>query len=467
MTDLTAAVAEARKLAPFQTGGMKRISDEERKQVIRNKLFHLGGPGSGFHGHRGRPGKVGGSSKGDRTLEDVLRDHDKGYEEMEVDMENLPPAPQYQKPDHRKRVEDAVNRLGYPIDQVESTEDQGYIFNVGDQTYRADGEYDPKTGKIRVFDIDQKTDSTLEGILAHEVQHSRWKRYHDAYQQQFIEVEKSVRATDDKSQWLIRLDGDLRYESDKERLWAYDLHEKYLIHSTRNWNRLQEADGVTDYSRAYWNKAEVSKSSFDYDRAVDETLAEIARLEVSAPIEKFTAVTPIWQEFYKRVRKYGSVTQNRLFIFGGQGSGHHGHSGRPGKVGGSSSSGGSVREVSKKERKKYYYHRSTNDATDAILQSGYIEGSEDNFAPEIYRGIRAGVGEEPVVFFGVPKGKLTNFRWLMTGPVASNDYIDTSLNDAKILVFDPSNNGYYDMTDFYQSGVKTENELLSIYKSRK
>lgn len=32
-----------------------------RRQIKKNRLFHSGGSGSGFEGHKGRPGKVGGS----------------------------------------------------------------------------------------------------------------------------------------------------------------------------------------------------------------------------------------------------------------------------------------------------------------------------------------------------------------------------------------------------------------------
>lgn len=41
----------------------KLIGEEEIKG--NQKLFHFGGEGSGFRGHAGRPGKVGGSSKGE------------------------------------------------------------------------------------------------------------------------------------------------------------------------------------------------------------------------------------------------------------------------------------------------------------------------------------------------------------------------------------------------------------------
>lgn len=278
--------------------GWKDITDVWEIEKSR-KLFKFGGPGSGFRGHHGRPGKVGGSSKGDRSLEDVLAEQDKTNEEEARKMEEFLKKPV----DHRKRVEDVVKKLGYPAGQVISTEDEGYVFHVGNQTFRADGEYDPKTGRITVFDVDEKSNKTLEGILAHEVQHSRWQKYKDSFQGQFVEIQKSIRDNPHPDDWLIKADGSLRNPADKDRLWAYEIHEEFL--SGDKWETLQKEDGVTSYSISYWDAVNPN-SLYDRDRAVDETLAEIARIEMEIPLGKMQSVPDVWKDLYKRVRKYGS-----------------------------------------------------------------------------------------------------------------------------------------------------------------
>lgn len=261
---------------------LQKLFTQKNKQ-----LFTQGGPGSGFRSHRGRKGRVGGSSKSDRSLESVLD-----------------AIPEPQKVGHRQRVEEVVKRLGYPVEQVESTEDEGYLFNVGDQTFRADGEYDPKTGKITVFDVDQKSDSTLEDILAHEVQHSRWQNYKDSFQGQFVEIQRSIRDEPDPNNWLIKGDGSLRNLADKDKFWAWEIHEEFL--SGDKWELLQKEDGITSYSISYW-EAVNPNSLYDKDRAVDETLAEIARVETrsGASLDKMQSVPDVWKDLYKRVRKHG------------------------------------------------------------------------------------------------------------------------------------------------------------------
>lgn len=179
-----------------------------------------------------------------------------------------------------------------------------------------------------------------------------------------------------------------------------------------------------------------------------------------------TKMTERWQKEDVVFEVEEKPVQNKLFHSGGKGSGHHGHSGRPGQVGGSSDDGGSMKgisQLSNKEKGKYYYHRSTNNATDAILKSGYIQGSEDNFGSSIYKGMRANIGDEPVVFFGVSKSNLRNKRFLLSGWTMSN--IDDSPIE-KVLVYDPSNDGYYDVSSLYLSGIKTESELIKIYEEK-
>ena len=268
-----------------------------RKLFRQKKLFIQGGPGSGFKGHAGRPGLVGGSTReGSNPKSAGVSEEDLAEMKRVEDFLNAPV-------DHRKRVEEVAKRLGYPVERVESTKDEGYIFNVGGQPFRADGEFDPKTGKITVYDVDEKSESTLEGILAHEIQHSRWQKYKDSYQGQFVEIQRSIRDEPDPKNWLIKADGSLRNPALKDKFWAWEIHEEFL--SGSKWELLQKEDGVTAYSISYWNAVNPI-SLLDKDRAVDETLAEIARLEQNVPLSKMESVPPVWKDLYKRVRKHGS-----------------------------------------------------------------------------------------------------------------------------------------------------------------
>jgi len=152
-------------------------------------------------------------------------------------------------------------------------------------------------------------------------------------------------------------------------------------------------------------------------------------------------------------------------VKGGPGSGNWGHAGRPGLVGGSAGRGsGLVCKMNAADVEERYFHNAGPN-TDAVLASGVIRGSEDNFAPYVYRGWTAGMGNQTVVF-GVPKRQLHNFRFTFTNEVASN-LKDTHLSDAgvKVIVYDKSTKLYYDLTKAYESGSSTEAELLTVWEN--
>ena len=160
------------------------------------------------------------------------------------------------------------------------------------------------------------SDQEMEGILAHEVQHSRWTDFRKQQQSQFTEVTMSVRNNPDKKDWLINMDGSLRNPANKDRLWAYELNEKYL--SGNKFSKLRELDGVSEYSKAYWEKERKSGGSlWDTNLAINETLAEIARIDVGAYRGgDVSSVDPLWMGFYKELKAKTSVKQNKLFITG-------------------------------------------------------------------------------------------------------------------------------------------------------
>lgn len=242
------------------------------------KLFQSGGPGSGYRGHAGRPGFVGGSQA-----------------------EGLAPF-------HPKLVERIANRLGFPVERIHTTEEEGYMFTVGDEQFRAAGDYDSKTGQVRVFDIDQKDATTVEGILAHEITHDRWYTFRKEYQRQFVEINQQAEKLgwERRKEWIVRADGSIRNPKDKEKYWAYDINDKFL--TGENLEALKILDGVTPYSTAYWESISGNDSGYDTEVAINETLAEIARMEANLSdtgidIDEMERVDPLWRDFYKEVKR--------------------------------------------------------------------------------------------------------------------------------------------------------------------
>jgi len=116
-----------------------------------------------------------------------------------------------------------------------------------------------------------------------------------------------------------------------------------------------------------------------------------------------------------------------------------------------------MKKLDKEEQRKYYYHRATiTKDTNLILSSGIIRGSYDNFAARIYTGLRNPINGL-TVFFAAKVENLKEFYTTMTTNVASN--IKDS-NDFEILVYDPEDDGYYLVTDLYDEGARTEEEIL-------
>jgi hypothetical protein len=114
-----------------------------------------------------------------------------------------------------------------------------------------------------------------------------------------------------------------------------------------------------------------------------------------------------------------------------------------------------VIEFDKNDYKNLWYHRDKN--TDNILSSGYLKASDDNWAPDIYRG--SGYGDEPIIIFGVDEYKLQDFRFTMTTQVASNTE-NLDLYDMRLIVFDPVTQKRFFVEDlFYGDELKTEAKL--------
>lgn len=278
-------------------------------QYIRERS--LGGPGSGNHGHAGRPGKEGGSAPGgSSSKEGPLPVIDESTGEGEMTFEEImewlnkstkkrsnstfepisPDSPHYERV--MKVVNGTATRMKFPTDRILVTEEKGYGFNLDGENYYAAGDYDPTNDRIRLFDVGNATNEELRGYLTHEIAHHRYKIYKDAYTYQMKEITRIADQEPDWKNWPIRADGELR-PGNERTFWAYGIHQKYF--SGKRWEALKKADGVSSYSTEYWEQAVKTGRAEDYDMAVNETLAEIARIG--------TSPKPEWSTLYKEIRR--------------------------------------------------------------------------------------------------------------------------------------------------------------------
>lgn len=247
-------------------------------RTLQNELHQQGGQGSGNFDHEGRPGQVGGSQKdGTPSTQPVVGTKGGGD----------------------SRVEAAAKRLGYPSELVSATTNEGPPFIVDGVEYATLANYNSDTRQINMYSVDEFGDEELEGMLAHEVQHAKWDDYQRAYKSQLKAVMTSIQDPD-PTNWLIKGSGTVRDPADSKKLWAWETHEKFL--KGKSLESLKELDGVTPYSEGFWKSTNL-KNNDEVSNAINETLAEISRLEAQGRLSGTTTkVNSMWMELYRKVR---------------------------------------------------------------------------------------------------------------------------------------------------------------------
>lgn len=204
----------------------------------------------------------------------------------------------------QERVQAIAKQLGYDPAKMKHA-GEGYKFTVGNKQMRAGADFNPTTGMIKVYDgALRHSDDVLRGMLAHEVQHAKFDAVMKAASEQFATIGKKVRNLTRKN-WPIHADGTL-VDKYKDLYKAYDLRNNFI---EKNIDLLRKTDGCTSYSRAYWEalEAELSLGKGVTDakltRAIDETLAEIARMRTpgSPAWAGDHAPARIWRDLYESV----------------------------------------------------------------------------------------------------------------------------------------------------------------------
>jgi hypothetical protein len=191
------------------------------------------------------------------------------------------------------RARAAAEEMGFdPTKVLEGA--PGKTFELGGRTYQyAGAAYE--TGQIEVFPDAIADESTIPGLMAHEIMHQRFNAF-----ERRLDAERARLAADSRSGGdHMAPDGTLRAGVARE----YPVYSAYIAATGgAKWETMKERDGVTDYSRAYWS--EWNKGNVSSRAAVHETLAEMARLGAE------TGVRPggrEWNDFFRAVVKYGKL----------------------------------------------------------------------------------------------------------------------------------------------------------------
>lgn len=306
---------------------------ESRPTLEYNHRHEAAGSSSG--GRFAKSGGEGGWPEGDRAL---TPDQNKARDQW------------------RTQVEDWANQvakeLGFTAktpegsDRVVITDTPVTQFEVAGVKMGEGGHYDPRNGCVYInanafkgWSAGDKlgAERAIKGIAAHEIQHAMYEVFRTAMD---VESKRLLGMTSSEVNAFMRPSGEIRPE---KRGW---FNETFPAHaavedtwgsgwtsSNRVSNRMREADGCSDYSRLYWTAAgqpggELSsytnylgspQSKGKLDRAVDETLAEVAKYRVlqksnsvefrttggiSNGIARENVPSRDWQKFQNRVRSF-------------------------------------------------------------------------------------------------------------------------------------------------------------------
>jgi hypothetical protein len=195
----------------------------------------------------------------------------------------------------------ALNESGdYPGVTFEYSTDS-YGFQVGEYENVAAATYHKDTKTIRMYKGAFRDDGTAkEYMLAHEYQHHIWHEFNNRFSEENQEIMSLMKGEDDRGDWPISMSGKVKPEY-KGRWPTYEFYWDKLS-SYEDLEKWEELDGVSQYSRVYWQEKAVGE--LGRWRAINETLAEIAYLEHD---DNLGLVDEEWIELYNGIRKLHGI----------------------------------------------------------------------------------------------------------------------------------------------------------------
>ena len=186
-----------------------------------------------------------------------------------------------------KQVVDLASKAGFG-GEVHVVDEEPRAFSVGGKDYKEAGHYDPRDHSITINARNAYAD-TLPALVSHEVMHHKWDtvtaerdREHKEMQGELIdkgEYDRLLRASGEPRDEAARTEIEKRWPV--SALFGKTLGDGYIeMGSDRD--AMQHDDGITDYSKAYWDEywSKLLKTHAASEQsAINETLAEMAHLK--------------------------------------------------------------------------------------------------------------------------------------------------------------------------------------------
>lgn len=199
-----------------------------------------------------------------------------------------------------------ADKMGFPRERIVFTS-KPYTFELGNMQSQAAAWAEIDTTGDTYFYLGDYKPAYANPTAAHEFQHVMFQRVLDGY----YEEERRIIAWANEPGHAIKdiqlfgaeaKSGHALREEFREQFPIFDRLNGYI----RDIPKMERDDGVTRYSRAWWEEYSAGKTNFQI--AYHETLAEIAAQE-NATVEYnalrgATQPAPIWQQFYADVNKF-------------------------------------------------------------------------------------------------------------------------------------------------------------------
>lgn len=191
--------------------------------------------------------------------------------------------PRLTRPALQTHIDSVAFFTGYDANNIAiSTESLPFMLNG--QEYMAAGVFTRGTSgvpPIKMFINELRADLPVDGIIHHEVMHAKFENAFDQYVAESMAVESEDRpaGTPASRDPVMAADGSLKPPYDAKYPAYTAMHEAFYRHDPFTTGAFSDADGVSDYSYEYWKQwRDNGKRSADFNSAVNETLAEMARI---------------------------------------------------------------------------------------------------------------------------------------------------------------------------------------------
>lgn len=217
-----------------------------------------------------------------------------------------------------RRSKEIAAQMGVSPSIIHVVHKEPRAFTVGNQQFHEAGHYDPRTGMIEINVQGSYDDrmSVTNGIAAHEVSHAIYDAARLAQQAEHKEISDLSEA---ETKRLFRASGYVRpeFQAEVHERWPVSamfyrhLGDPYMetedeqrggSRYIKKTEQLAKDDGVSDYSRSYWQE-DLLKQSGGTERAVNETLAETVRHQMAEGSWSGNAPHETWRAWAEDLRK--------------------------------------------------------------------------------------------------------------------------------------------------------------------